>query len=293
MCHTYRESIKHFRTEALLVGMVMALVITACYPSIVCADEPVLVEASPETTQLNLPEQVELRVLISLVSEQLGLQIVFDDKLGGQRVTIKTPREVPTDSLRGILESALQLNGLALVEDDQPGWLRIVEAKDLTRLSGPPTVGQDACAAKRGCHGYDAGKKITGRKRHICVDTLGLILEVSVHAGDVQDRDGGDELLLEMVGRFTRLKRIWADGGYAGEFVQDAKWLYGRIIEIVKRSDLKRFVVLPKRWIVERTFAWLGKYRRLSKDYETLPQSSRCMIHFATINLMLHRLQPG
>lgn len=114
-----------------------------------------------------------------------------------------------------------------------------------------------------------------------------------VHAGDVQDRDGGDELLLEMVGRFTRLKRIWADGGYAGEFVQDAKWLYGRIIEIVKRSDLKRFVVLPKRWIVERTFAWLGKYRRLSKDYETSPASSRCMIHFAMINLMLHRLKPG
>lgn len=93
--------------------------------------------AAIETTQLNLPEQVELRVLITMVSEQLGLQIVFDDKLASQRITIKTPREVPTESLRGILESALQINGLALIQDDQPGWLRIVEAKDLTRISGP------------------------------------------------------------------------------------------------------------------------------------------------------------
>jgi general secretion pathway protein D len=123
------------------VGIVMALIITADYPSTVHADEPVHVEASSDTTQLNLPDQVELSVLISLVSEQLGLQIVFDDKLGSQRISIKTPREVPTSSLRGILESALQINGLALVEDDQPGWLRIVVANDLTRLSGPPRIG--------------------------------------------------------------------------------------------------------------------------------------------------------
>ena len=95
---------------------------------------------SGETTQLNLPDQVELKVLISLVSDQLGLQIVYDDKLGNQRVSIKAPRQVPTDSLRGILESALQINGLALVADEQPGWFRIVDAKDLTRISGPLTT---------------------------------------------------------------------------------------------------------------------------------------------------------
>ncbi len=100
-------------------------------------------EPAAATTRLNLPEQVELRVLITMVSEQLGLQIVYDDKLASQRITIKTPREVPTESLRGILESALQINGLALIQDDQPGWLRIVEAKDLTRISGPlmPGIG--------------------------------------------------------------------------------------------------------------------------------------------------------
>lgn len=114
-----------------------------------------------------------------------------------------------------------------------------------------------------------------------------------VHAANIQDRDGGDEVLAAMAGRFSRLKLIWADGGYAGEFVREAKQIFRRVIEIVKRPELSKFVVLPKRWIVERTFAWLGKYRRLSKDYETLPASSESMIRIAMINLMLHRLKPG
>jgi putative transposase len=92
---------------------------------------------------------------------------------------------------------------------------------------------------------------------------------------------------------FTRLKLIWADGGYRGLFVKWAKQRFNRIIEIVKRSELHSFKVLPKRWIVERTFGWFAKYRRLSKDYETLPNSSETMIYVAMINLMLHRLKPG
>lgn len=125
------------------------------------------------------------------------------------------------------------------------------------------------------------------------MDTLGLIVGLAVHAGDVQDRDGAELVLGEIAGRFKRLKKLWADGGYSGELVKDAKRWYKRVIEIVKRSDAGKFVVLPKRWIVERTFAWLGKYRRLSKDYETNPQSSETMIRLAMINLMLHRLNPG
>ncbi len=114
-----------------------------------------------------------------------------------------------------------------------------------------------------------------------------------VHAANVQDRDGGRLALERMAGRFHRLKVIWADGGYAGRFVQWSKEHLNRVIEIVRRPDLKRFVVLPKRWIVERTFGWLGRYRRLSKDYETLPASSETMIQIAMINLMIHRLSPG
>ena len=100
-------------------------------------------------------------------------------------------------------------------------------------------------------------------------------------------------MLLSMVGRFHRLRVIWADGGYAGTFVHEAKQVFGRIVEIVKKRAAGRFEVLPKRWVAERTFAWLGKCRRHSKDYETLPESSEAMIRITMINLMLHRLAPG
>ncbi len=121
------------------------------------------------------------------------------------------------------------------------------------------------------------------------VDTLGLIFALVVHPADVQDRDGGKQLGT----RWRRLEVIWADGDYAGRLVDWAIGWYGRVIEIVKRSESHKFIVLPKRWIVERTFAWLGKYRRLSKDFETLIQSSEAMIRIAMINVMIHKLSPG
>ena len=132
-----------------------------------------------------------------------------------------------------------------------------------------------------------------GRKRHLLVDTLGLILIVVVHAANIQDRDGARLVLEKLGGCLRRLKLIWVDGGYGGAFVDWARLMFRRMIKVVKRSDLHSFVVLPRRWVVERTFAWLGKYRQLSKDYETLPFSSETMIYLAMINLMLHRLKPG
>ncbi len=146
---------------------------------------------------------------------------------------------------------------------------------------------------KRGARGYDAGKKIKGRKRHLVVDTLGLLLAVVVHAANIQDRDGAKLVLVKLVGRFGRLKLIWADGGYAGQLIDWARQLGRWVLEIVKRSDdVSGFVILPKRWIVERTFAWLNRYRRLSKDYETLTDSSENVIYLAMIHLMLRRLKP-
>jgi putative transposase len=142
--------------------------------------------------------------------------------------------------------------------------------------------------------GYDAGKKTLGRKRHVIVDTLGLILAVLVHAGDIQDRDGARLVLERLHDRFPRLKLIWADGGYAGKLVDWVKATCRWTLEIVKRSDdIAGFVVLPKRWIVERTFSWLYRYRRLSKDYEQLPENSEAMILIAMINLMSRRLACG
>jgi putative transposase len=126
------------------------------------------------------------------------------------------------------------------------------------------------------------------------VDTLGLILAIVVHAGNVQDRDGARLVLAKLLGFFPRLSLIWADGGYAGKLIEWARAMGGWTLQVVRRNDdLEGFVVLPRRWIVERTFAWLGRYRRLSKDYETLTDSSETMIRIAMINLMVHRLKPG
>ena len=126
------------------------------------------------------------------------------------------------------------------------------------------------------------------------VDTLGLILCVVVHSAAIQDRDGAKLVIAKLSGLFPRLRLIWADGGYAGKLIEWVAEVGHWVLEIVKRNDdVKGFVVLPRRWVVERTFGWLGRYRRFSKDYEQLPESSENMIYIAMINLMLHRLSHG
>lgn len=133
-----------------------------------------------------------------------------------------------------------------------------------------------------------------GRKRHIAVDTLGLLLAVVVHRADIQDRDGLWLLLARLEGRFARLTKLFADGGYQGRMETVVSQVFGWVLEIVKRSpEAKGFEVLPKRWIVERTLAWLGRNRRLSKDYEERTESSEAMVQIAMIHLMLRRLRPA
>lgn len=142
-----------------------------------------------------------------------------------------------------------------------------------------------------GARGYDAGKKIKGRKRHILVDTMGLLLLVVVHGANVQDRDGAKLLLSKAKGLFPRLQRIWADGGYAGKLIGWVQDTCSWVLEIIKRTDVVAgFKLLPRRWVVERTFGWLGRYRRLSKDYERLPESSEAMVYWAMTRLMTRRL---
>lgn len=142
-----------------------------------------------------------------------------------------------------------------------------------------------------GERGYDAGKKIKGRKRHILVDTMGLLLLVVVHVANVQDRDGARLLLDKAKGLFPRLRRIWADGGYAGKLIGWVQATCGWVLEIIKRTDMvKGFKLLPRRWVVERTFGWMGRYRRLSKDYERLPESSEAMVYWTMTRLMVRRL---
>ena len=150
-------------------------------------------------------------------------------------------------------------------------------------------VGEDH--GKRGPRGYDAGKKVKGRKRHIVVDTQGLLLAVAVHPADVQDRDGAKLVISKLTGRFPRLSLIWADGGYAGKLIEWVATLTGWTLEIVRRpGNSHSFEVLPRRWVVERTFAWLGRHRRLSKDYEALPETTEAWVYTAMTGLMLRRL---
>ena len=140
--------------------------------------------------------------------------------------------------------------------------------------------------------GYDAGKKITGRKRHLAVDTLGLVLAVVVHGAHWQDHDGACLALMRLKQNFHRIRVVFGDAAYGEnglpEWVQET---FGWVLQTVLRPVAAQgFVVLPKRWIVERTFAWLARYRRHSKDYERTLESSEAMIHIAMINLMSKRI---
>jgi putative transposase len=142
--------------------------------------------------------------------------------------------------------------------------------------------------------GFDAGKKVTGRKRHLVVDTLGLLLRVVVTAGDVQDRDGAQIVLqglAEQEELIQRLKLIWADGGYRGTLIAWVEEVLGCKMEIIEKPDGQvGFQILPKRWVVERTFAWLIRQRRLARDYQRLPETSEAFIYIAMIRLMVRRL---
>ncbi|NMD08786.1 MAG: IS5 family transposase [Phyllobacteriaceae bacterium] len=185
------------------------------------------------------------------------------------------------------------------------GWWE--QMSDLLRVGLRVSAGRDACPSAAiidsqsvktteagGPHGYDAGKKINGRKRHIMVDTMGLLLAVVVHVAAIQDRDGAKLVMMRIAGHFSRLKLIWADGGYAGRLVVWAQAFGNWVLQIVKRPDSQKgFAVLPRRWVVERTFAWLGRSRRLSKDYEELEKTSEAMVHISMIQLMLRRLVPS
>lgn len=154
-----------------------------------------------------------------------------------------------------------------------------------------------------GIRGYNGAKKVGGRKRHILVDTLGLLLKAHVHAADITDRDGAPLLLKKLAGAFPRLRHVWADMGYRGHAVEWIKEQMGWTVEIVKRPSqwgrypidvelppMPRWTTLPRRWVVERTFAWLGRYRRMSKDYEYLTEMSEAFIYAAMVRLMLRRL---
>jgi len=137
--------------------------------------------------------------------------------------------------------------------------------------------------------GFDAGKKVKGIKRHIIIDTLGLILAVVIQSASVQDRDGAISVIDKLTENWKKIIKIFADSGYRGELIAKVQTRFKIDLEIIKRNELHTFKVLPKRWIVERTFAWIDTNRRNSKNYERLNNTSVAMVHLASIRIMLNR----
>jgi transposase len=155
---------------------------------------------------------------------------------------------------------------------------------DSQSLRAAETVGVDS-------RGWDAGKKVGGRKRHVICDTIGLVLVVLVTAANVQDRDGARPALTILREWYERITLVWADGGYAGKLVDWARENLQLTLEIVKRSDdVKGFVVLPRRWVVERTLSWISQHRRCVRDYERLPEHHEAMVLWSMTILMRRRL---
>jgi putative transposase len=256
------------------------------YPSDLTDAEWAIIEPLlPPPVPAGAPRKVDLRELINAISYVLTTGCAWK----ALPHDFLTPEGTVRDYFHRWRRSGLWQQ----IHDTLRGRVREAAGKGAQPSAG--SIDSQTVKATRtsGQRGYDAGKKINGVKRHIPVDTLGLLLAVVVHPANIQDRDGAKLVFAKakLLGSWPRMERVWADGGYAGKLIRWVSSFCQWILEIVKRNDdVKGFKLLPKRWVVERTFSWLSNCRRLSKHYEYWNETGEAMVQVAMIRLMLRRL---
>jgi putative transposase len=168
--------------------------------------------------------------------------------------------------------------------------VRIEDGRDTAPTAGIIDSQSVKIVANLGYAGFDGAKKVNGRKRHIVVDTLGLLLTVVVHEAHLSDRVSAETVLGKVRAQFRMVTTIFADQGYTGKLIEVMRTTLNFTLTIIKRNEVRKFHILPRRWVVERTFGWFGFYRRLAKDYERYPTHSEAFVYIAMSNIMLNRL---
>lgn len=253
------------------------------YASDVTDEEWGLIEAAlPPANQLGRPRTTELRAVVNALLYMLTTGCQWR----------QLPKEFPPFSTVQRFFYRWRDDGV---------WQRInhdllMQVREADGREASPSAGViDSQSVKTteagGPRGYDAGKKIKGRKRHLLTDTIGLPVAAVVHPADIQDRDGAPLVLAAARFLYPWLRHVFADGGYRGAKLATALNKIGRwTIDIVKRSDTAGFVVLPRRWVVERTLAWLNRNRRLAKDFEASLESALAWLFLASVKLLSRRL---